>query len=107
MRPVPSCLVTGAAQMTADDPGWAPLGRRGLSPYTTSATQHEARPLVVDALAQLSSDNRVLLGRAFFHGWTTGQIAADLGIAEASVKAQLHYALRTLQRTLRDMGVAP
>ncbi|OBH18480.1 hypothetical protein EHH44_14075 [Mycolicibacter terrae] len=73
-----------------------------------AALPHDfARTLVTDAMAQLSSDNRVLLQRAYYHGWTTGQIAADLGIAEASVKAQLHYALRTLQQTLRDMGMAP
>ncbi|MEB3021489.1 sigma factor-like helix-turn-helix DNA-binding protein [[Mycobacterium] crassicus] len=93
--------------MTADDAGWARLGRQGLSPHAVSPSQHDARTQVTHALAQLSSDNRVLLGRAYFHGWTTGQIAADLGIAEATVKVQLHYALRTLQRTLRDMGVAP
>lgn len=64
------------------------------------------RILVSDALAQLSPGNRALLGRAYYHGRTTGQIAAELGITEASVKAQLHYALRALQQTLRDMGVA-
>ncbi|WP_420093325.1 hypothetical protein [Mycolicibacter nonchromogenicus] len=31
-------------------------------------------------------------------------MALDLDIAERSVKIQLHYALRTLQQTLRDMG---
>jgi DNA-directed RNA polymerase specialized sigma24 family protein len=73
-----------------------------------AALPHDSvRTLVTDAVAQLSADNRGLLGRAYYHGWTTGQIAADLGIAEASVKTQLHYALRTLQQTLRDMGVAP
>lgn len=73
-----------------------------------AAMAHEAaRTLVTDAVAQLSTHHRALLQRAYYHGWTTTQIAADLGIAEASVKTQLHYALRTLQRSLRDMGVAP
>ncbi|MEB3071503.1 sigma factor-like helix-turn-helix DNA-binding protein [[Mycobacterium] vasticus] len=75
---------------------------------TAAAMGHDsARILVNDALAQLSPDNQGLLRRAYHHGWTTGQIAADLGIAEASVKAQLHYALHALQQTLRDMGLAP
>lgn len=72
-----------------------------------AAMPHDtARTLVTDAVAQLSDHHRALLQRAYFHGWTTGQIAADLGMAEAGVKTQLHYALRTLQRSLRDMGVA-
>lgn len=73
-----------------------------------AALPHDpARSLVIDALAQLPADNRVLLQQAYYHGWTTGQIAADLGIADANVKARLHYTLRTLQQTLRDLGMAP
>jgi RNA polymerase sigma-70 factor (ECF subfamily) len=40
------------------------------------------------------------------NGWTTAQIGADLGIAEGTVKSRLNYALRTLQQTLQEMGVA-
>lgn len=61
--------------------------------------------MVTHAMAQLPSDHRALLHRAYYYGWTTQQIAADLGIAEGHVKTQLHYALRTLQGTLRNMGV--
>ena len=45
--------------------------------------------------------------RAYYHGWTTAQIGADLGIAEGAVKSRLHHALRALQQTLQEMGVAP
>jgi len=38
---------------------------------------------------------------------TTAQIGADLGIAEGAVKSRLHHALRALQQTLQEMGVAP
>lgn len=65
------------------------------------------RALVADALAQLSAEHRALLRRAYYYGWSTEQIAVDLDIAERSVKTQLHYALRTLQQTLRDMGPVP
>lgn len=91
--------------MTADDQGRARFGR---APNAWGATHHASAPdrtRLTHAMAQLSSDYRALLHRAYYYGWTTQQIAADLGIAEGTVKTQLHYALRTLQGTLRDMGV--
>ena len=64
------------------------------------------RALVGDAMAQLPAEHRELVGRSYYQGWTTEQIAADLGIAEGTVKSRLHYALRTLRQTLLEMGVA-
>ena len=64
------------------------------------------RTLVADAFARLSAEHRALVRRAYYHGWATAQIAADLGIAEGTVKSRLHYALRALQQTLQEMGVA-
>ncbi|MBV8292400.1 MAG: RNA polymerase subunit sigma, partial [Mycobacterium sp.] len=49
--------------------------------------------------------HRAIVRRAYFYGWSTAQISADLRIAEGTVKSRLHYALQTLQRTLREMGV--
>lgn len=66
-----------------------------------------SRTTVAAALAQLSAEHRTVLHRAYYYGWSTEQIAVDLEIAEVSVKTQLHYALRTLQQTLRDMGPVP
>jgi DNA-directed RNA polymerase specialized sigma24 family protein len=65
------------------------------------------RTLVVDAFARLSAEHRAVVRRAYYHGWTTAQIGADLGIAEGTVKSRLHQALRALQQTLQEMGVAP
>jgi RNA polymerase sigma-70 factor, ECF subfamily len=64
------------------------------------------RTLVADAFARLSAEHRAVVRRAHYYGWTTAQISADLGIAEGTVKSRLHHALRTLQQTLREMGVA-
>jgi RNA polymerase sigma-70 factor, ECF subfamily len=64
------------------------------------------RTLVADAFARLPAEHRAVVRRAHYYGWTTAQIGADLGIAEGTVKSRLHYALRTLQRTLQEMGVA-
>jgi RNA polymerase sigma-70 factor, ECF subfamily len=63
------------------------------------------RLLVGDALAQLSEDHRAVIRRSYYLGWTTAQIAADLQIAEGTVKSRLHYAVRALRLTLQEMGV--
>jgi len=65
------------------------------------------RTLVADAFARLSAEDRAFVRRACYHRWTTAQIAADLGVAEGTVKTRLHHALRALQQTLQEMGVAP
>jgi RNA polymerase sigma-70 factor, ECF subfamily len=62
---------------------------------------------VADALARLSAHERALVRRAYYYGWSTAQISADLGITEGTVKEGLHHALRALLRTLQEMGVAP
>jgi len=64
------------------------------------------RALVGDAMAQLSVEHRAVVGRSYYQGWTTARIAADLGIAEGTVKSRLHYALRGLRQALVEMGVA-
>jgi RNA polymerase sigma-70 factor (ECF subfamily) len=56
------------------------------------------RLLIADALAQLSAEHRAVVRRAYYLGWTTAQIAADLRIAETTVKLRLHLAVRALRR---------
>jgi RNA polymerase sigma-70 factor (ECF subfamily) len=63
------------------------------------------RLLVGDAIAQLSPDHRAVIRRSYYLGWSTAQIAADLDIAEGTVKSRLHYAIRALRLTLQEMGV--
>jgi RNA polymerase sigma-70 factor, ECF subfamily len=63
------------------------------------------RLLVGDALTRLSDEHRAVIRRAYFLGWSTAQIAADLDIAEGTVKSRLHYAVRALRLTLQEMGV--
>jgi RNA polymerase sigma-70 factor (ECF subfamily) len=64
------------------------------------------RLLLGDALAQLPADHRAVVRCAYYRGCTTTQIAADLHIAEGTVKLRLHDALRALSLRLREMGVA-
>lgn len=63
------------------------------------------RLLVGDAMAQLSPEHRAVVQRSYYQGWSTAQIAVDLGIAEGTVKSRLHYALRALRQSLQEMGV--
>ncbi len=63
------------------------------------------RLLLGDALAQLSAEHRAVIRRSYYLGWSTAQIAADLEIAEGTVKSRLHYAVRALRLTLQEMGV--
>jgi RNA polymerase sigma-70 factor, ECF subfamily len=63
------------------------------------------RALIGDAMAQLSVEHREVVGRSYYLGWTTAQIAADLGVAEGTVKSRLHYALRGLRQALLEMGL--
>jgi len=58
------------------------------------------RLAITDALAQLSAEHREVIGRSYYQGWTTAQIANDLHITEWFVKSRLHVALRALRLTL-------
>jgi RNA polymerase sigma-70 factor (ECF subfamily) len=63
------------------------------------------RILLSTALSQLSDEHRAVIRRAYYQGWTTGQIAEDLQIPEGTVKSRLHYAVRALRLNLQEMGV--
>jgi RNA polymerase sigma-70 factor (ECF subfamily) len=62
------------------------------------------RMLLSDALAQLSPEHQAVIRRSYYQGRTTAQIAADLNIAEGTVKSRLHYAVRALRLSLGEMG---
>ncbi len=61
--------------------------------------------LLSTALSQLSDDHRAVVLRAYYQGWSVAQTAADLQIAEGTVKSRLHYAVRALRLSLQEMGV--
>jgi RNA polymerase sigma-70 factor (ECF subfamily) len=63
------------------------------------------RLLLSTALSQLSEEHRAVIGRAYYQGWSTAQIADDLDIPEGTVKSRLHYAVRALRLSLQEMGV--
>lgn len=63
------------------------------------------RMLIGEAIGVLSEEHRAVIRRAYYQGWTTAQIAADLNIAEGTVKSRLHYGVRALRLRLQEMGV--
>lgn len=83
--------------------GWLANAPEPAGPDEIVATLD--RMLIADAVAQLSVDHRAVICRAYYQGWSTARIAADLGIAEGTVKSRLHYAVRALRLALQEMGV--
>jgi RNA polymerase sigma-70 factor (ECF subfamily) len=63
------------------------------------------RMLLGEAIGHLSDDHRAVIRRAYYQGWSTAQIAADLQIAEGTVKSRLHYGMRALRLELQVMGL--
>jgi DNA-directed RNA polymerase specialized sigma24 family protein len=70
-----------------------------LSSSSSPGTDRQLRSLIADAMRQLPFEHRAVIYRAYYQGWTTGRIAADLKITEATVKSRLHDGLRTLRLT--------
>jgi len=61
--------------------------------------------LVGEALATLSADHRAVIVGAYFGGQNTAGLAAELDIAEGTVKSRLHYGMRALRLALQEKGV--
>ena len=61
--------------------------------------------LIGEAWNQLQPWHRELLRKAHYLGWTTGEIAADLNVAEPIVKSQLHDALHAMRLNLTDLSL--
>lgn len=79
--------------------------RAGLEAGPDEVNTALDRMLLSSALSQLSDEHRAVVRRAYYQGWTTGQIADDLHIPEGTVKSRLHYAVRALRLNLQEMGV--
>lgn len=113
-RPARAWLFTVARNMIIDERRSARF-RNVVGSTDQSGTPEQSTPdevnaaldrlLIADALAQLSAEHRAVIQRSYYRGWSTAQIATDLGIAEGTVKSRLHYAVRALRLTLQELGV--
>lgn len=60
---------------------------------------------VGEALQRLSSAHREVLTECFFQGRSVSEAAARMGVPPGTVKARVHYALRSLRTVLHRLGV--
>jgi RNA polymerase sigma-70 factor (ECF subfamily) len=67
------------------------------TPRVDEAEKPFDRLLVSEALKQLQPSHREVIRKAYYLGWTTCQIAADLNVTEPVAMSRLHYAVRTLR----------
>src|SRR5574337_715356 len=81
VRPALSCVIPVAPDMTFRPQGRARLRQESPSPNGSGAAQPATpddsapeRTLVVHAVAQLPSDYRALVRRAYYYRWTTAQM---------------------------------
>jgi RNA polymerase sigma-70 factor, ECF subfamily len=65
-----------------------------------SSTAPPDRLPIIDALTHLSGEHRLMIHRAYYLGWTTAQIAAELKTTECIARGMLHCALHELRLTL-------
>ena len=115
-RSARSWLFTVARNMIIDESRSLRF-RREVSALESSGAPERACPdevnaaldrmLIGEALARLTPDHRAVVQRSYFQGWTTAQIAADLGIADGTVKSRMHHAKRALRLLLSEIGYTP
>jgi RNA polymerase sigma-70 factor (ECF subfamily) len=108
-------LFTVARHLTIDE-GLSARSRHVVSWLDNSSAPEQFVPdevntaldrlLIADAMTQLSADHRAVIERSYHRGWTTAQVAADLQIAEGTVKSRLHHGVQALRLTLQEIGVA-
>lgn len=82
------------------EPAEAPARLRGARRATPESWS------VAEALACLRQEHREVLVLTFYRGYSTAEAAVLLGIPAGAVKARTFYALKALQRALRERGPA-
>jgi DNA-directed RNA polymerase specialized sigma24 family protein len=61
-----------------------------------AALNNSVRARIAQGFSNLPVEQRAVLHRCFYRGWTTHRTAAHLGMSDQAVKATLHDALRKL-----------
>jgi DNA-directed RNA polymerase specialized sigma24 family protein len=64
------------------------------------------RAPIRQAMAMLSNPHRAVIYRAYYLERNTAQIAAEYRITECAVRAELHDAMKALQRIVASTGPA-
>jgi RNA polymerase sigma-70 factor (ECF subfamily) len=70
------------------------------APAFCQADAHASSSALREALKRLSDVHREVLVLRYYENLKIGEIAANLGISQGTVKSRLHYAIAELQRLL-------
>ncbi|MBB5960436.1 RNA polymerase sigma-70 factor (ECF subfamily) [Saccharothrix tamanrassetensis] len=65
------------------------------------------RWLVEEALSRLSADHRAALVETYLRGRSYREVAAELGIPQATLRSRVYFGLRALRLAMDEMGVRP
>jgi RNA polymerase sigma-70 factor (ECF subfamily) len=92
--------------------------RRSVRPMSATAEQQE-REIALDddafetsmttfqleeALRRLSEDHRYVLIETYYKARPVGEVAAELGVPDGTVRSRQFYALRALRLAMEEMG---
>lgn len=72
----------------------------------TGAARGERRRAVIQALAALPADQRMLIEEAYFSGLTHGELASRFGLPLGTVKTRIRTAMTSLRQQLREAAVS-
>jgi RNA polymerase sigma-70 factor (ECF subfamily) len=91
------------ASQEDEDLVWERLTGDAIEPEQTAERRWEQQDLL-QALAEISADQRLCLELAYFEGMSQRQIAAYANIPLGTVKTRLRSGLQKLGRMLRSAG---
>ncbi|MFC6093018.1 sigma-70 family RNA polymerase sigma factor [Saccharothrix lopnurensis] len=63
------------------------------------------RWLVEEALRRISADHRFALVETYLRGRSYPEVAAELGVPQATLRSRVYYGIKALRLTLEEMGV--
>lgn len=86
--------------------------RIGLSPLPEGGVEDTGEPIeqallswqVEEALRRIGTQHREILVEAYYRDRPYGELAAEMGIPEGTVKSRVYYGLRALRNALEEMG---
>ena len=102
-QPVPPALPRPEDEEDAAPPAWM-IDAATLRP-DEALLQAERRRLLDRSVSQLSVGKQEVLRLLCEAHLETGQIAAELGIPEGTVKSRLHHARREIARSWQEIGI--
>lgn len=89
------------AQVTREDTGV----EQALAPLPDAVDGILARAVVAEAVGRLSPDHRQVIVETYLRGRSYEELAAESGVAAATLRTRAFYAMKALRVTMEQMGV--